>query len=157
MQALDNQLAFDYGRSWLRGGRWSLRSQVPANETRAPAYVPQANQIAQVFARVSKGVAGNALLETLGNASMTAHVLGGCVMGASAADGVINERHEVFGYPGLYVVDASAIPANVGVNPSLTITAMAERAMTLMPLCSGLNRPFAHASQAQAATETVAS
>jgi cholesterol oxidase len=157
MQAVDNQLAFDYGRSWLRGGRWSLRSQVPANETRAPAYVPQANQIAQVFARVSKGVAGNALLETLGNASMTAHVLGGCVMGASAADGVINERHEVFAYPGLYVVDASAIPANVGVNPSLTITAMAERAMALMPPCSGSNRPFAHASQAQAATETVAS
>ncbi|MBK9346507.1 MAG: GMC family oxidoreductase [Burkholderiales bacterium] len=156
MQALDNQLAFDYGRSWLRGGRWSLRSQVPANETRAPAYVPQANQIAQVFARVSKGVAGNALLETLGNASMTAHVLGGCVMGASAADGVISERHEVFGYPGLYVVDASAIPANVGVNPSLTITAMAERAMALMPPYSGSNRPFAHTSRAETAIENVA-
>jgi len=54
-------------------------------------------------------------------------------MGGSTADGVIDERHEVFGYPGLYVVDASAIPANVGVNPSLTITAMAERAMALMP------------------------
>jgi cholesterol oxidase len=82
---------------------------------------------------VSGGVPGNALLESVGNASMTAHVLGGCVMGGSKEDGVINERHEVFGYPGLYVVDASAIPANVGVNPSLTITAMAERAMNLMP------------------------
>lgn len=68
---------------------------------------------------------------------MTAHVLGGCVMGGSVSDGVIDERHEVFGYPGLYVVDASAIPANVGVNPSLTITAMAERAMVRMPTFQG--------------------
>lgn len=133
MQTADNQLAFDYGRSALRGFRWSLRSVVPVNETRAPSYLPEANRIAEVFARVSGGVPGNALLESVGNASMTAHVLGGCVMGGSAADGVIDERHEVFGYPGLYVIDASAIPANVGVNPSLTITAMAERAMALMP------------------------
>ena len=135
MQTADNQLAFDYGRSALRGFRWGLRSRVPAYETRAPSYLPQANHIASVFAKISGGVAGNALLESIGNASMTAHVLGGCVMGGSAADGVIDERHQVFGYPGLYVVDASAIPANVGVNPSLTITAMAERAMALMPTC----------------------
>lgn len=133
MQTADNQLAFDYGRSVLRGFRWGLRSRLPANEVRAPAYLPEANRIAQEFARVSDGVPGNALLESVGNASMTAHVLGGCVMGGSAADGVIDAQHEVFGYPGLYVVDASAIPANVGVNPSLTITAMAERAMALMP------------------------
>ncbi len=133
MQTADNQLRFDYGRSWLRGFRWSLRSQVPVNEVRAPAYLPQANQMAELFAHVSNGVPGNALLETLGNASMTAHVLGGCVMGGSVQNGVIDERHEVFGYPGLYVVDASAIPANVGVNPSLTITALAERAMACMP------------------------
>ena len=133
MQTADNQLSFDYGRSALRGFRWALRSYIPANETRAPSYLPEANRIAEVFARVSGGVPGNALLESVGNASMTAHVLGGCVMGGSKADGVINEQHEVFGYPGLYVVDASAIPANVGVNPSLTITAMAERAMNLMP------------------------
>jgi len=133
MQTADNQLAFDYGRSPLRGMRWSLRSRIPTGEVRAPAYLPEANRVAQTFAEVSGGVPGNALLETLGNASMTAHVLGGCVMGGSAADGVIDEQHEVFGYPGLYVVDASAIPANVGVNPSLTITAMAERAMARMP------------------------
>lgn len=133
MQTADNQLSFDYGRSAWRGFRWSLRSQIPDNEVRAPSYLPEANRIAEVFARVSAGVPGNALLESVGNASMTAHVLGGCVMGGSAQDGVIDERHAVFGYPGLYVVDASAIPANVGVNPSLTITAMAERAMALMP------------------------
>lgn len=138
MQTADNQLSFDYGRSALRGFRWSLRSRIPVHETRAPSYLPQANRIAEVFARVSGGVPGNALLESVGNASMTAHVLGGCVMGGSAVDGVIDERHEVFGYPGLYVVDASAIPANVGVNPSLTITAMAERAMSLMPKLAGV-------------------
>lgn len=136
MQTADNQLAFDYGRSALRGFRWSLRSRIPAHETRAPAYLPEANRVAEAFARVSGGVPGNALLESLGNASMTAHVLGGCVMGGSATDGVIDDKHEVFGYPGLYVVDASAIPANVGVNPSLTITAMAERAMAQMPHAS---------------------
>jgi cholesterol oxidase len=133
MQAADNQLSFDYGRSLLRGWRWSLRSRIPAQGARSPAYLPIANRIASLFARVSNGVPGNALLETLGNASMTAHVLGGCVMGSSAQNGVIDEQHQVFGYPGLYVVDASAIPANVGVNPSLTITAMAERAMGYMP------------------------
>lgn len=137
MQAADNQLSFDYGRSLLRGMRWSLRSRVPAQGARSPAYLPIANRIASLFARVSNGVPGNALLETLGNASMTAHVMGGCVMGSSALDGVIDEHHQVFGYPGLYVVDASAIPANVGVNPSLTITALAERAMGHMPVRDG--------------------
>lgn len=140
MQAADNQLSFDYGRSLLRGLRWSLRSRVPAQGARAPAYLPIANRIASLFARVSNGVPGNALLETLGNASMTAHVMGGCVMGSSAQDGVIDEHHQVFGYPGLYVVDASAIPANVGVNPSLTITAMAERAMGYMPDRDGVTK-----------------
>jgi cholesterol oxidase len=64
--------------------------------------------------------------------SVTAHILGGCPIGAEPQRGVIDSNHEVFGYPGLYVVDGSAIPANVGVNPSLTITAMAERAMSLV-------------------------
>lgn len=141
MQTADNQLAFDYGRSALRGFRWSLRSRIPAGEVRSPSYLPEANRIAKVFADVSGGVPGNALLETLGDASMTAHVLGGCVMGGSSSEGVIDERHEVFGYSGLYVVDASAIPANVGVNPSLTITAMAERAMALMPGAENAKKP----------------
>jgi cholesterol oxidase len=135
MQSADNQLSFGYGRTAFRGFGWGLYSRLAAHETPVPANLSVANRAAQVFAQVSGGVAGNSLLETLGNTSMTAHVLGGCVMGGSAADGVIDEHHEVFGYPGLYVIDASAIPANVGVNPSLTITAMAERAMSLMPTC----------------------
>ncbi|TXH88239.1 MAG: GMC family oxidoreductase [Rhodoferax sp.] len=130
MQAVDNELAFALAPRWRGGG---LRSQVPTGQRRAPAFIPEANHVAEVFAQVSGGLAGNSVLETLGNVSMTAHILGGCVMGRCAAEGVVDENHEVFGYPGLYVVDASAIPANVGVNPSLTITAMAERAMERMP------------------------
>ena len=126
MQQADNQLRFRYGRSLLRAGLYGLKSSVSVG-TRAPSYLPQANAAARAFAEVSGGEPMNVLAESLGNLSVTAHPLGGAVMAASAADGVIDSNHQVFGYPGLYVVDASAIPANVGVNPSLTITALAER------------------------------
>ena len=68
---------------------------------------------------------------------MTAHCIGGCVMGADAEHGVIDAQHRVFGYQGLYVIDGAAVGANLGVNPSLTITALAERAMTFIPAKSG--------------------
>jgi cholesterol oxidase len=71
--------------------------------------------------------------ETLLGTPTTAHILGGACMGASREEGVIDARHRVHGYEGLYVVDGSAISANPGVNPSLTITALAERAMSLIP------------------------
>ena len=65
--------------------------------------------------------------EVLFHLTSTAHILGGCAIGTGPNQGVIDVDHQVFGHPGLYVTDASAIPANVGVNPSLTITALAER------------------------------
>jgi cholesterol oxidase len=126
MQQADNQLAFTYGRTLLRGGRRALRSRVAAAQ-RAPSFLPQANQAARAFAEVSGGVAHNVLLESLGGLSVTAHPLGGAVMAQTPEAGVIDKNHQVFGYPGLYVVDGSAIAANVGVNPSLTIVALAER------------------------------
>jgi cholesterol oxidase len=64
---------------------------------------------------------------------MTAHFIGGAVIGLSPRDGVIDPYHRIHGYPGLHIADGSTITANVGVNPSLTITAMAERAMSLWP------------------------
>ena len=73
------------------------------------------------------------LPETLFNIPTTAHILGGCCMGDSRETGVIDHQHRVFGYDGLYVVDGSAVSANPGVNPSLTITALAERAMSKIP------------------------
>ncbi len=69
----------------------------------------------------------NVMFESIADLAITAHVLGGAVMAACPKEGVIDLNHQVFNHPGLYVVDASAIPANVGVNPSLTITAIAER------------------------------
>jgi cholesterol oxidase len=126
MQQADNQLRFVYGRSLLRGARRGLKSEL-AIGPRAPSYLPQANAAAQAFAAASGGQAHNVLLESVGTLSVTAHVLGGAVMAATPAEGVIDAQHQVFGYPGLYVVDGSAIAANVGVNPSLTICALAER------------------------------
>jgi len=78
-------------------------------------------------------VTATLMTETLLGVPSTAHILGGACMGASADTGVINAKHEVYNYPGLYVVDGSAISANPGVNPSLTITTLAERAMSLIP------------------------
>ena len=131
MQNQDNQIAFTWGRGWFSAFRQGLQSATPSGK-RAPTYIPEANAAARTFANVSGGTPHNALLESVLNMSVTAHILGGCPIGADAGQGVIDASHEVFNYPGLYVVDASAIPANVGVNPSLTITALAERAMSLM-------------------------
>ncbi len=74
----------------------------------------------------------NITLESLLNLSSTAHILGGCHMGTSPDNGVIDTNHQILGYPGIYVVDGTSVSANVGVNPSLTITALAERAMSLV-------------------------
>ena len=132
MQQIDNQLGFRYGRSLFSLFRKGLHSVAIAGKT-APAYIPEANQATRAFAQVANAIPHNSFLESLLNMSVTAHILGGCSMGKDAQSGVIDTNHEVFGYPGLYVVDGSAVPANVGVNPSLTITALAERAMSRVP------------------------
>lgn len=126
MQHADNELAFGYGRTLLRGFRHGLISR-PGKGGRTPSFLPQANAAARAFAEASDGTPLNTVMESIGNLSVTAHILGGAVMAGDARDGVVDTNHEVFGHSGLYVVDASAIPANVGVNPSLTITALAER------------------------------
>jgi cholesterol oxidase len=132
MQHLDNQIVFRYRRGGLTLGRRGLQSQIIPGK-RAPTYLPVANDAARTFAHLSGGEPLNVLLESLIDLSFTAHILGGCHMGRSVEDGVIGTDHQVFGYPGLYVIDGAAISANVGVNPSLTISALAERAMSLIP------------------------
>ena len=82
--------------------------------------------------QADNGVPGNSLAESVPGMATTAHILAGYTTGQDRESGVIDTRHEAFGYPGLYVVDGNAIPANVGVNPSLMITAMAERALGLV-------------------------
>ncbi|MDV8001381.1 GMC family oxidoreductase [Rhodococcus sp. IEGM 1408] len=129
MQNVENEIRLVFARSPVRPWRRVLRSQA-SGSAQAPSYLPQANEVARRFAESVGGRPLNLLLETVGGKSITAHILGGAAMGADATDGVIDTDHQVFGHPGLYVVDGSAIPANVGVNPSLTITAMAERFAT---------------------------
>ena len=126
MQDVESEIRFDYARSPIRPWRRVLRSRgVPGRQ--APSYLPQANAVARAFADSIGGRPLDLLLESIGGKSITAHILGGAAIGSDASDGVIDTDHEVFGHSGLYVVDGSAIPANVGVNPSLTITAIAER------------------------------
>ena len=78
------------------------------------------------------GTPGGNVGELIG-APMTAHFIGGCAIGASAETGVVDPYHRAYGYPGLHVVDGSTVSANLGVNPSLTITAQAERAFAMWP------------------------
>ena len=97
------------------------------------ASIPEATELAEAIAKEVDGFPGSMVTETALNIPTTAHILGGACMGADASEGVIDADHKVFGYEGLYVIDGSAISANPGVNPSLTITALAERAMSKIP------------------------
>src|SRR6185369_10937256 len=97
------------------------------------ASIPEADDLANRVAEKVQGFPVSLVTETALGIPTTAHILGGCCMGASAESGVIDADHKVFGYEGLYVIDGSAVSANPGVNPSLTITAMAERAMSRIP------------------------
>ena len=87
------------------------------------------------------GTPGNLVLEVLGNRSSTAHILGGAVMASDPSRGVCDAQGRVFGYEGLYVADGAVVPANLGVNPSLTITALAEHIMAGVPPKSAAAAP----------------
>ncbi|GAB5451554.1 MAG: GMC family oxidoreductase [Halioglobus sp.] len=132
MQDLDNAVGFTYRKDWRRGFRRRLQS-VADPQTKAPTYLKVANDVARVYATLAGGTAMSSFTESVGNRSTTAHILSGCPMGPDPSNAVIDSNHEVHGHPGLFVVDASSIPANIGVNPSLTITAMAERFGALQP------------------------
>lgn len=133
MQPLDNHLRVKLKRPWWWPFDQRLVSELPAGQKQPPSFIPAANLVARKVADKTDGVALGAINEALLDAPTTAHILGGCSMGASAADGVIGSDHQVFNYPGLYVCDGSAVSANLGVNPSLTITAMTELAMSRIP------------------------
>ncbi len=116
-----------------RRGRfgWRLSSR---NDERSPnpTFIPGAQDVARDLADLHGGVPAGTLVDLFG-APITAHFLGGCVIGDAPERGVIDPYHRVWGYPTLHVVDGAAVTANLGVNPSLTITAQAERAMSLWP------------------------
>jgi cholesterol oxidase len=129
MQSRDNSLSVSARRRLLGGCRLTTRQ---AHGRPNPAWLPVGHDVARRLAARNGGSPSGTWGEIFG-VPMTAHFLGGCAIGASAADGVIDQWHRVFGYEGLHVVDGSAMPANPGVNPSLTITAMAERAFAYWP------------------------
>ena len=129
MQPVDNSLTLVGKRG--RFGRWRLTTDQD-NSTPAPTYMPVAQDVVRRVADRIGGVPGASVFENF-DAALTAHFVGGCVIGSDSDSGVIDPYHRVFGHPGLHIVDGSAITANLGVNPSLTITAQAERAMALWP------------------------
>ncbi len=125
MQTLDNSL-----RVFRKGGLLTTRQ---GHGEPNPTYIPVANEAARAAAEIMGGEPRGAWNEALLDVPTTAHILGGACIGDSPETGVIDPYHRLYGHPGLHVADASAISANLGVNPSLTITAMTERAMSAWP------------------------
>ncbi|MBY6303066.1 GMC family oxidoreductase [Streptomyces clavuligerus] len=129
MQSLDNSLTTYRKPDGVGKGLLAARQGHGAPN---PGQIPEATRAASLLAEEINGFAGSNLGELMGT-PLTAHFLGGCPIGATAATGVIDPYHRLHGYPGISVVDGAAVSANLGVNPSLTITAQAERAMALWP------------------------
>jgi cholesterol oxidase len=148
MQTLDNAIS-------LRprpGPRRSMRLQTEQDPDKPnPTFIPIANEAAEWMAERIGGVAQSSTMETLLSIPTTAHILGGAVIGHSERDGVVDSRHRLFGYENLLICDGSVVPANVGVNPSLTITALAERAMSFIPPADGAQRDSGEPASAIAA------
>ncbi len=130
MQTLDNAIALRP----KRGPFGSLRLTTEQDPKRPiPTFIPVANKAAEWMAKQTGGIAQSAMTEALFNIPTTAHILGGAVIAPDSEHGVVDAHQRVFGYENLLVCDGAAIPANVGVNPSLTITALAEHAMSHVP------------------------
>lgn len=143
MQPARNSLTVQPRRRW---GRMWLTTRQGRGEPN-PTWIPAGNDVAR---RIADQIGGQAMggYTDLVRPSLTAHFVGGAVIGRDAASGVIDPYHRTFGYPGLHVMDGSSVPANLGVNPSLTITALAERACALWPnrgeadLRPGIGEPY---------------
>lgn len=133
MQTISNYMKFEYKRRWWRFGKRSINSNWQTDE-KVPSYIPVANDFAKSFAKKVNGAPFSVLPEVLFDTSSTAHILGGCIMSDLPENGVIDFSGKIHGYDNLYVVDGSIVPANLGVNPSLTITALAEYIMEQIPI-----------------------
>ena len=125
MQTIDSTLR-------LRRTRTGLGTQMESG-TPPTAFLPEAQALARQYASIVKGKPLVLPTESLLGIPTTAHILGGACIGNDESNGVIDKHHRVFGYENLYIIDGSSMSANPGVNPSLTITAMAERAMEMIP------------------------
>jgi cholesterol oxidase len=133
MQTEDNRIKMRLGRHLVTLFRRSLVSH-PDDDQSIPTNIPVGHHVTRRFAEKINGIASGTINEALLNVPMTAHILGGCTFGRNADEGVIGLDCQAHNYPGLYIVDGSIVPANPGVNPSLTITALAEYAMSCVPV-----------------------
>jgi cholesterol oxidase len=136
MQATDNLMRLKLGRDLFTLFRRGLIAEHDV-EKMIPVDLSLGNRVTQMFADKIGGSPIGGFPSSLLNLPMTAHLIGGCLLGRDSSEGVIDINCEAFNYPGLYVIDGSIVPANPGVNPSLTITALAEYAMSRMPVKEG--------------------
>ena len=113
-------------------GLKSMNSELSSKDP-IPSFIPSGERVANDIAKNINGVPMSTYMDTFFGIPTTAHILGGATMGDDINSGVVDKNFEIFNYPGLYVVDGSVVPSNLGVNPSLTITALAEYAMSRFP------------------------
>ena len=132
MQSLPNYMSLALRRRWYWPFATKVDSQWQSTE-KVPKYFPIANDLAKRLADKIEGDASSGLAEVLFNVTSTAHILGGCPMGADASHGVIDKQGRVFGYDNFYIADGSIVPVNLSVNPSLTICALSEWIMSHVP------------------------
>jgi cholesterol oxidase len=126
MQTLDSTLRF-------KKNIFGLMTSTISTGKKPTPFIPESFKLIKEYSKAVNGVSTSFALETLAGIPSTAHILGGAVMGENASEGVIDKNNNVFGYENLYIIDGSMISANPGVNPSLSITAIAERAMDQIP------------------------
>jgi Choline dehydrogenase and related flavoproteins len=114
----------------LFGGKMKIDN---SGNTKVPAFIPVGQEVMERYARKVTGIPQNILFEVFFNRPTTAHILGGCPMSETIETGVVDKNLKVHGYPDFYITDGSVIQGNIGVNPSFTITAMAEYCMSRIP------------------------
>ncbi|MDZ7317020.1 MAG: GMC family oxidoreductase [candidate division KSB1 bacterium] len=131
MQKKDNKMEINFERRWYRLFRRGLTARQKTSSI--PVYIPEANAAARAIAAKIGGDPVSSITEVLFNMPLSAHIIGGCVMGRDKDHGVVDKYLCAYGYKNFYIVDGSVLPANLGVNPSLTITALAEYAMSHIP------------------------
>lgn len=133
MQSADNAMKMVWKNS-IFGGKMKIDNR---GQKRVPAYIAIGQEVMERYAKKVSGISQNILLEVFFDRPTTAHILGGCPMSESSDTGVVDENLKVHGYPDFYITDGSVIQGNIGVNPSLTITAMAEYCMSKIPAKTG--------------------
>jgi cholesterol oxidase len=132
MQTLETHLTMKLKRRWF----WPFSRQLATDGDKIPTFIPAANNFAIQSAKAMGGIPMTSITEILLNVPMTAHCLGGAAMGHNRTDGVCDGKNRVFGYRNMYICDGSMSGSNLGVNPSLTIAALTERAMSHIPVSS---------------------